>query len=107
MQKEISKVAKDVYETMQLTQTRRALILSAKEYIDSIKKIEELKQEGGILNKFKINKEERKAHKNMQLLKKIESLEELSSKKGRLSRFGCTMYELIKYQTLVRPVERL
>ncbi len=87
MQKEISKVAKDVYETMQLTQTRRALILSAKEYIDSIKKIEELKQEGEILNKFKINKEERKAHKNMQLLKKIESLEELSSKKGRLSRF--------------------
>lgn len=87
IQKEVSKVAKDVYETMQLTQTRRALILASKEYIDSIKKIEKLKQEGGVVNKFKINKEERKANKNMQLLKKIENLEELSKKEGRLSRF--------------------
>lgn len=87
MQQEISKVAKDVYEAMQLTQTRRALVLSIKEYIDSKKKISELENEIGIKNKLNLRKEKKKVEKHLNLIKDIESLSNLSQKEGRISRF--------------------
>ena len=87
IQQEVSKIAQDVYETMQLTQVRRALINSVYEYTDARKNIEKLEKEKGIVNKLKLRKERKRAEKNMSLLKDIEALEELSRKEGRLSRF--------------------
>ena len=87
IQQEVSKVAQEVYETMQLTQVRRALINSVYEYTDARKNIEYLENKNGIKNKLKLRKEKKRAENNMHLLKDIEALEELSRKEGRLSRF--------------------
>jgi hypothetical protein len=87
VQDEISKIGKDVYETMLLTQTRRALILSSKDYIISQKKIQKLEENPSFLNNLKIKKEIKKSEKELDIIKSIENLSTLDKKEGRLSRF--------------------
>jgi hypothetical protein len=87
IQDELSKVSKEVYESMQLTQTRRALILATKEHIQSQQKINILKGESGLVNKFNLRKETSKAESSLETIKLIESLSSSSHKENRISRF--------------------
>lgn len=87
MQEELSKVAKDVYETMQITQTKKALILATRNFVAANKQLEELKEKTGIKNKLQIRKSKKLKEQSLELIKSIESLSSLDKKDNRISRF--------------------
>lgn len=88
MQKEISKIAQDVYETIQLAQLRKTLILATTDYVQYQKLIkEEQENNSGLLSKRKINKYKKEAEKSLDHIYKIAELSEYDEKKNRVSRF--------------------
>ena len=87
MQEELSKVAKDVYETMQITQTKKALILATRNFVAANKQLEELEGKTGIKNKLQIRKSTKLKNKSLEMIKSIESLSTLDKKDNRISRF--------------------
>jgi hypothetical protein len=87
IQKEISKIAQDVYESIQMTQLRKTIIFATIDYVESerLKKIEEDKSE--FFNKFKIRKCNNKSKKAIETINEIRNLAGFDKKKDRLSRY--------------------
>lgn len=89
MQKEISRIAQDVYETIQLAQLRKTLILATADYVQYQKRIkEEQENNSGFLSNRKIKKLKKESEKSLEHIYKIGELAEYDAKKNRISRFS-------------------
>ena len=88
LQKEISKIAQDVYETIQMSQLRKTLIFATIDHVQSERMIKIEKEENsGFLSRRKIKKMEKESKSALEVIEEIKGLAEFDKKENRLSRF--------------------